>query len=459
MYGLRKARSVLNRFSRNEDGNMALTFALTSTVVVGIMGASMDFATLSNAQKRSQSISDSTALAAAIFVKNNDRPPQNSDEGYMDESERVYTAADLGYDFKGWVEGGADKVEVRVNYDDNAKEATVTVKGATIPTFLQVINKTKLEFEAKSVVSYLEVHNKYPASIALVLDNSGSMKWDDKLALNPYYNNGWRGTSPADADERIAGLKTSVNTFTGELRSRLGTEDDGGRRTIRMGMLPYSSNIVAAGVVDMKWGYVNSTETARMVPSGSTNSNPPMQRAELWMDNENTFHRDEATSHNEDYKEPLKFVIFMSDGQNTLGSYEFYPNENAPVYWRQNSNGSFSGIWASSYNGQSGYQRGHLRRSTDRLTIDSCNDMKARGVEIFTIGYALEEGAYNANNSNSPNRAEYVNLWNQTNAYNLLQSCASKPENFVKATDGTELEEAFDTIQNAIVTELIRVKS
>jgi len=47
---------------------MAMLFALGAVVVIGGMGAAMDFSTLSNAKARSQSIADATALNAAIFV-------------------------------------------------------------------------------------------------------------------------------------------------------------------------------------------------------------------------------------------------------------------------------------------------------------------------------------------------------------------------------------------------------
>ena len=449
MLVLDHGKRLFRRFKKNEDGNMAVTFAVSAVAVIGATSATMDYSVLSNAKSRSQAIADQTALAAAIFVKNNDRPPASLAEGVTRGS---HSARNLGYEFKGWVDGGANNVNINVVYDDNAKEARVTVSGQTVPTFAQVLGKRSLTFSSESVVSYLDIDEKHPASIALVLDNSGSMGWDDKFA-NP------NGTSPIGAEPRIDGLEFSVKKFNTDLSDRLGVEDSDGLRTIRMGMLPYSSNIVTSNKVEMDFGYITDQEVERMVPSGNTNSNPPMTKAQEWMDGENSEHRDEAARVGEAYREPLKFVIFMSDGQNTLGAYEFLADDTAPVYWRQNSNGSWSGIYAHSYNNQFGYIRGHLRRDTDRLTIETCNTLKSQGTEIFTIGYALEVGYYNANNPWNKYSQAYVNLWNQTNAYNLLQSCASKEENFVRAGDNDELEAAFDTIQNAIVKELIRIKS
>ena len=443
------SKRLLRRFKKNDDGNMTITFAFSAVAVIGAMGAAMDYSVLSNAKAHSQDIADQAALAAAIFVKENDRPPTSLAEGF---TEGTHTAQSLGYKFKGWVEGGSNNVDVNVVYDDNAKEARVSVRGETTPIFIQILGKPSLKFSAETVVSYLDIDEKHPASIALVLDNSGSMGWDDKFS-NP------NGTSPPNAHPRIDGLEFSVKKFNADLSSRLGTEDSSGLRTIRMGMLPYSSNIVSDSKVEMSFGYIDDQDVEDMEPEGNTNSNPPMTEAKVWMDGENSQHRQEAERVSEEYREPLKFIIFMSDGQNTLGAYEFEPNDTAPVYWRQKNNGTWTGIWATSYNNQSGYTRGHLRRETDRLTIETCDELKSQGTEIFTIGYALEVGYYNSNNPWYPNATSYVNLWNQTNAYNLLQSCASEAENFVRASDNEELEAAFDTIQNAIVKELIRIKS
>jgi len=328
----------------------------------------------------------------------------------------------------------------------------VTVRGVSKPSFTPVFGKDRLPFVATSVVSYLEAEDSFPASISLVLDNSGSMSWDDKIALS-------NGRSPTDAAPRINGLKNSVNTFTRELERRLSSTTRE-QRTIRMGMLPYSSDIVNNSRVNMKFGYLTPTEISRMIPSGSTNSNPPMREALNEMVQENDIHRQEAARTNEAYIEPLKFVIFMSDGQNTVGSFEFTADNNAPFYWRFDSfRNRWRGQFASRFNGDTRFTRGNLTRNSDRLTIESCRTLQQQGTEIFTIGYALDLGDYNTNDPFNNTATGNVSLLNQSNAFNLLATCATKEENFVRADNNEELEAAFDTIQNAIVEELIRIKS
>ncbi len=433
-------------FRKNEEGNLALTFAISLTVLVGVLGAAVDFSALSSAKSKSQSIADSTALAAAIYIKDHNRPPKTDEEGYRDGI--TYNASQLGYDFKSSVEGGAEKVNIRVDYDDNAKEATVTVSGQTKPYFAQIFGNDTLPFTSQSVVSYLDAESAFPASISLVLDNSGSMAWDDKLALES-------GRSPFGAAPRIDGLKNSVNTFTRELESRLNIGEDD-QKTIRMGMLPYSSDIVSNNRVEMQFGFLSPSQVNNMRPSGSTNSNPPMRAALEEMRDENEAHRREAVRAGKAYEEPLKFVIFMSDGQNTSGQFDFVPSRRSRFYYKFDTSRN---LWLRSYRNRSGFERGFLILASDRLTIEACDQLKAQGTEIFTIGYALEVGEYNRNRSSDPTSTASVSVANQSTAFSLLNSCASSVENFVRADNNEELEAAFDTIQNAIVEELIRIKS
>lgn len=450
MFNFKRSKSLLKNFRKNNDGNMALTFALSMTLVVTAVGAATDFSALSSAHSKSQSVADSLALAAAIYIKDHDRPPPTDAEGLRDGV--TYTAEQLGIRYTNAIEGGPSNVSIRVDYDDDTKEAVTTITGATAPNFTQIFGKDRLPFRAKSVVSYLEAEDSFPASISLVLDNSGSMAWDDKIALS-------NGSSPLDAAPRINGLQISVNTFTRELERRLSSTTRE-QRTIRMGMLPYSSDIVNNARVLMQFGYLTAAQIAQMTPSGQTNSNPPMRAALEELANENEIHRQEANRTGETYIEPLKFVIFMSDGQNTVGSFEFTADENAPFYWRfDSSRNLWRGQFASRFNGDSRYTRGNLTRNSDRLTIESCRVLQEQGTEIFTIGYALDLGFYNTNNRFNSREVREVSLLNQSNAFNLLATCATKEENFVRADNNEELEAAFDTIQNAIVEELIRIKS
>jgi len=448
-----KGLPLLKRYRDDERGNMSLMFAVSAVAVVGCMGAAMDFSTRSNAKNHSQAIADQLALAAAIYVKDNDAPPTDINKGY---TAGTHKASDLGFAYKGWVEGGAANVDVEVSYDNVNREATVTVSGATVPTFMQVLGKHNMDFKASSTVSYLQVDEMQPASVVMVLDNSGSMRWDERKLLT----GGIRVPNPK---ARIDRLKESVKKFRDDLRARIGKQRSvDGHRVLRTGILPYNTDVTLRDDDKdrrMQWGFsgVSNNFVDQMSAAGGTNSNPPMAVARSWLEAEDQKHRTEANQHGEAYREPIKFVVFMTDGQNTSGNYEFVEDDTTGYYYKQYSNGRWYYTTSASYAANNGFVEGRFELDSDRLTLESCDAMKAQGVRIFTIGYALDVGDYyDPDNPDDP--AEVTEALRST-AYSLLSQCASKPENFIAAGSGQSLDGAFDQIQNAVVKELIRIKS
>ena len=475
---------ILNRYARDERGNFAMVFACSTTVMLGVAGAAMDMRMASNAQSTAQQMSDALALNAAVYVSNKAVVPDGkSDQGLPPGR---HSAASLDLDFPGMVEGGADNVIVNVQYDDPRKQVTVSITGNTETTLSRVLGKERIPFEGSATVSYMDIKNATPASIALVLDNSGSMGWDDKLALNvrteqydqKYWdcdNNGnncqiktrkatrYIGNHPPGAKSRIDGLRTSVNEFSNELKTRISpTETD--RRIIRMGMLPYSTETIVDNTVSMDFGYLSTGQVGKMRPGGSTNSHPPMQTALEWMKTEDKAHKDEANRTDNDKTDPLKFVVLMSDGENTVGSWRWRSDSSANTYYDIRSWNVYTiadtMIFKDEYN-KADYPNhvpGHLRRRTDELTLDSCKTMRDKhDVEIFTIAFALKEGHYNMRNPNN-DATYYLSDWKVNNATNMLAGCASSSEHFLEADNVEELEAAFSQIQNAIAEEIIRIE-
>jgi len=458
---LKKVNSILKKLKRDESGIAAISWALSLTAIIGAAGAAMDFALLSNADARAQSIADTTSLAAAIYVKTHGRAPTAQGE----LTEGLHYASDLGYDFKSFVHDG---VEVHIDYDDNSKEVTTTVSGETTPILIQILGYDKLSFNSKSVVSYLNIDEKFPASIALVLDNSGSMAWDDRFALNS-------GASPANGRPRITGLEEAVNTFMTDLNNRLGDQVDSTHRVLRTGMLPYNDQIIPAssnpndrgGLVNMQWGRISNGQITAMRASGATNSSPPMQLAWDWLKDEvgtESDHHREAIRNEVPAEDPLRFVIFMTDGQNTAGNIDFIADDTTNRWYAFKSLFGRSARWWVSSGGpfDSDFEQGRLQLASDRETLEVCNEMNLpqNNVKVFSIGYALQPGVYNANNPNNPTDTEEVTVGMQATAHGLLAGCATDSSTmFIEADDIDQLKAAFDEIQNAIVEELIRVKS
>lgn len=316
---LKKANSILKRFKRDESGTAALSWALSLTAIIGAMGAAMDFAMLSSADARSQTIADTTALSAAIYMKNFEQIPQDREKGLIGE----YTADELGYDYRNWVIDGAEGVSVNVSYDNVKREATATVVGYTRPALVQILGFSNLKFKAETVVRYYEKEPLEPASIVLVMDNSGSMEFNDK-PIDGY------GNTPTDAQRRMDGLQSSALNFMTLLDDHVGPQIEDGEspRVLRTGLLAFDGAIISSRTVPMDWGTIPESAITSMTPLESTNSTPPLTTANTWLNiNEPAIHAIENPS-----KTPLKYIIMMTDGKNA-GPMEWVARDGTQT-WR-----------------------------------------------------------------------------------------------------------------------------
>lgn len=317
---IKKASKILNRFKRDESGVAALSWALSLTAIIGAMGAALDFAMLTSADSRSQTIADTTALTAAIYVKNFEELPSNRKDGLIGE----YTAKELGYDYRNWVIDGAEGVTVNVTYDNVKREATATVQGYTNPTLMQILGFNELKFHAQTVVKYYEKDIQDPASVVLILDNSGSMAFND-LPIDA------DGNSPTEAERRMDGLQRGAKNFMKILDDNVGPqlESNAEPRVLRTGMMAFDGQIISSRTRQMNWGVIDDSHIDSMTPAYSTNTAPPLTIANTWLNvNEPVVHEVENPG-----KTPLKFVILMTDGKNS-GNLEWIDREETQT-WRR----------------------------------------------------------------------------------------------------------------------------
>jgi len=438
----------------------------------------MIFQALSNAEARSQSIADQTALAAAVFVRTNNREPsppppakegeeQQPEEGYLDDQYRSYTAAELGYDFKGWVEGGADNVTVTVNYDGTAKEATVKVTGNTVPTFMQIFGNKAMEFESTAVAKYDNYDFKDPATVLMILDNSGSMTFDDKALVKvekgPWVDQfGNYYDSPPGTVKRIESLQSSASNFMTVLQNTVGSQKAEKDKVLRTGMLAYNEGTISGRTVKPGWQTKKTKASIdKMVAFGGTNSAPPIDKARRWMNKEDKIHKDKHG------KDPLKFLVFMSDGLNT-NSTVVWVEEEGTGQWRGLVERCFDGQCSTNWEEEeseekptygSNWTEGRFDSKSNVDSIADCESMKKKGVKIYTIGFALAQGYYDTNGYFGKPAVDYISPDVRNQAYAFLAACATEPATFLTAENSSQLEDAFEKIGADIQTEIIRLSN
>lgn len=396
---------LLSIYSHETDGSIAGVFGVTAPLLIICVGVAYDTSQLTNTKGQAQLMADNIGLNASIFVKENDRTPENIAEGYVHD--QWYSGNELGLSFGHGVVGN-NKTRFKVSYDDVGEQVVVEVETDIKPAFMQISGNRSVEFTTLSVVKYAKKAYTNPASIFLVVDNSGSMAFDDKPQSYQW------GPTPAGTRPRITGMKEALSDFNEHLsKTIVPDQSNPDRKFLRMGMTAYNTNIINSRTVSPRWGTIPDNNINSMVADGGTVPTQALQRVQSWMTSEDTLH--EAVNGSD---EPLKYVILMADGANS------YSN-------------------------------------TDAQSLAVCNSLKANGVEVFTIGYALEPGYFYTGTwgvkYNSPNY--YISPSVKDNAQDFLRDCASSSQHFILAEDTDALKVAFDKIGEEIVDDAIRVAS
>lgn len=213
-----------------------------------------------------------------------------------------------------------------------------------------------------------------PVSISFALDVSGSMGWPT-----------------SDGQIKINALKDSVALMFNEIESQI---DDPSilNRKMRTGMSAYNTQIRARSRMMPGWRSVSGTIN-RMAAGGGTNSTSSLQNSYDQIMNDRAWRRTNDPEYNA--AQLKEFVVFMTDGDN-----------NRPEW--------------------------------DVSSSAVCDQMKADGIEVFTVAFA------------APAKGQA-----------LLQGCASddKDEHYFDAADAESFKEAFREIGKEIVERGIRIKS
>ena len=110
----------------------------------------------------------------------------------------------------------------------------------------------------------------------------------------------------------------------------------------------------------------------------------------------------EAKPFDPDRRKPRKAMVFMTDGVNTK---------------------SMPSATATTHTGSS-------RADADKATSDLCTNIKAKGIEIYSVALMVDD----------------------TSAQKMLRDCASDPAHYFDATDTAALQEAFQLIAKSLQT-------
>ena len=118
-----------------------------------------------------------------------------------------------------------------------------------------------------------------------------------------------------------------------------------------------------------------------------------------------------------DEKERVKAIVLLTDGQNDI---------DAP---RNNHNRSYYNAFGFAASGHLGSTNGYYAESElNSKTATVCNNIKAKGILIYTIGFRI----------------------NDSTTQNLLKNCASKPDMYYNSPSNSQLAEIFSDIAQGL---------
>ncbi len=446
MSNIKNKKFQLKKLAENQDGSFGIIAGISMLMLVMGIGTAIDVSLAFKARAKLQATADTVGLMSSVYVRDNQKPPRSSEDGFMDDVTYDISAANAGQAIQG-VTG-----EFSVNYNDEMQRSEVEIKGKVKTTFLGAFNKSSLNINVKSNVEYYETAQA-ATSVYLVVDNSGSMAWDD----TPITSNRRR---PAGAKTRIEGLKSTVDKFNTNLDEALlkalkDTNDD--EKYLRTALIPYSTDVLTSRVSLPNWGTVNYSLVNRMIASGGTDSRGPLKLAKKLMKKENNIHFSENGT-----KDPKKYVIFMTDGANNEEWVCNWREQRRTRLWRRHNGFKYEYMrsWRSPGNGWSEGVASNckLENNSNSQSVSLCNQLKKDGVEIFTVGFALEPGTYMANYPFS-NQTATIDKSTTDSAYAFLRDCASTKEQFIIAKDSEALDVAFDKIGKKIAQDSIRISS
>ena len=201
---------ALARFRGEHAGNVAITFALATLPIVGIVGFAVDYSHANAVKAAMQAALDSTALML-------------SKDAATVSSNTLQTNA-LNYFTALFTKPEAKNIVITASYTSTGGSKVVVDGSVTVPTaFLGIIGYNNITVNGSSTSAWGSARLR----VALVLDTTGSM----------------------DADGKMAALKTSTKDLLTQLKSAASTDGD-----VYVSIVPFSRGVnVGASNYSANW--------------------------------------------------------------------------------------------------------------------------------------------------------------------------------------------------------------
>lgn len=281
--------AIVKNFCRDENGNFAILFAISATLLlIGAMVA-IDINQMVSAKTKVAAITDAAALAGAQAF---DQPNRiQVVQEYLTENSNEYLPSTM-----------INNPIIR--FDDNAQEVHVSIDAHAELPFAKIMGLKDRAVAYKSVAAYPDAMD--PLTIAFALDISGSMGW-----------------STADGQVKIDTLKSASAQLFQIIEQKV-KNPSSIDKYIRTGVSAFNSGLAVDQ--DMEWGFETTKTTIQeLTAGGTTNTFSALENAHKQILDDRMVRLTEDPGFNLSTLD--EFVIFMTDGENTAGDPVFLDDE------------------------------------------------------------------------------------------------------------------------------------
>ena len=448
----------MRNFWRNDDGNVAIIFALTVLVLIGAVGVGLDYAAAVKRKRALDYALDTALLAATNAASAADRAGRSDFNAVGAALAQKLMRANLPRD-----ETVALKTFTSQFVKDNAKmTGTATYDADSATTFMRIFQIDNVDLQniavaRMSVPNYIDIH--------FVVDNSASMgigadfaaqtlltmslgtnakgqKKVSNCALSCHYTNGTRFViKPPQANAMGAKLRIDV-AREAVIDSINAVKAKGIADRIRMSLHTFSHGLTTIS------DPTSDLDAVITKAGGITLDNTNVGGGTyLWKSigqlSAKLGKGGDGTSANS----RLSFVIVFTDGVENNGrmvqsgsqpvDYIFSPS-NSAADWKPTS-------------GQTHHSVGTTIQPFDFKICDSLKTTTSSNSgnhQVFTIQVKYFLGP-EIKKSNTWEASVIEAITEDVDA--SLKQCASKPDNYVKAADSNEIKPAFKRVSDQII--------
>jgi Flp pilus assembly protein TadG/uncharacterized protein YegL len=371
----------MRSFATDRSGTFALMFAITSVPVLIALGCSFDYVQALNAHRRMQ-----TAIDAALVAAVKDVGTDDDNALKLRVTEWVNAAAAPGSTYI----LNADGVSI-----DRTKSTIVASVSTTVPTsFLRIVGINQIPVSVKSGVAGGSTVTKSAFSMYLVLDRSGSMKDPTTTSYTTtcYTNNNNKtgAYSCTKVYTKIEALKLAVTNLTTQL-----AQADPQNKYVRMAAVSYNGSMQTP--TPLNWGEsAVQTYVSALTPTSSTNSSTAMATAYSALSGTS---EDQIHLAKNGVTNPKKYIVFMTDGENTM------PNNSSQI-----------------------------NVAADTSTKATCDAARTAGITVYTIAFMAPQ-----------------------HGQDLLRYCATTSADYFSAESTADIVNAFSSIGESSSQNLVRL--